>query len=91
MVLYFALFGYREHAANQSRKCSASRSNYRYDYRRVKISEAGILELNIKVNISRARVTINAYVHAWNERKFVEDAIWASPGVTEIVDNLRVA
>jgi osmotically-inducible protein OsmY len=44
----------------------------------------------IDLNISGGRVTISGDVHAWNERKLIEDAVWSSPGVTEVIDNLRV-
>lgn len=45
----------------------------------------------IKVEVDGSRVTLNGDVKAWYERKLVEDAVWAAPGVTQVTDNLRVA
>ncbi len=45
---------------------------------------------HIDLGISGGRVTITGDVHAWSERKLIEDAVWSSPGVTEVIDNLRV-
>jgi osmotically-inducible protein OsmY len=45
----------------------------------------------IKVDVSGGRVTLRGDVKAWYERKLVEDAVWAAPGVTDVIDNLRVA
>lgn len=52
---------------------------------------ADIEASNIKVDVDGGRVTLKGDVKAWHERKLVEDAVWAAPGVTEVVDNLRVA
>lgn len=46
---------------------------------------------HIDVDVVGGRVTLKGEVHAWGERKLVEDAVWASPGVTEVIDKLRVA
>lgn len=45
----------------------------------------------IKVDVDGSRVTLNGDVKAWYERKLVEDAVWAAPGVTQVTDNLRVS
>jgi osmotically-inducible protein OsmY len=45
----------------------------------------------IKVDVAGGRVTLKGDVKAWYERKLVEDAVWAAPGVTDVVDNLRVS
>ncbi|MGE0410212.1 MAG: BON domain-containing protein [Amphiplicatus sp.] len=45
----------------------------------------------VKFDVAGGRVTLRGDVKAWYERKLVEDAVWAAPGVTDVVDNLRVA
>lgn len=45
----------------------------------------------IKVDVDGGKVTLNGDVKAWYERKLVEDAVWAAPGVTQVTDNLRIA
>ncbi len=45
---------------------------------------------HVKVDVSGGKVTLSGNVKAWHERKLVEDAVWAAPGVTQVVDNLRV-
>ncbi len=44
----------------------------------------------IDIAVDRGTVTINGDVKAFYEKQVVEDAAWAAPGVTEVVDNLRV-
>lgn len=46
---------------------------------------------HITVNVDGSKVTLSGNVKAWYERKLVEDAVWAAPGVTSIQDNLHVA
>lgn len=45
----------------------------------------------IRVNVSGNKVTLEGKVKAWSERRLVEDAAWATPGVTAVVDHLGVA
>lgn len=45
----------------------------------------------IKVDVDGGKVTLSGDVKAWYERKLVEDAVWAAPGVTQVTDNLRIA
>lgn len=52
---------------------------------------ADVESSKINVDVAGGRVTLRGDVKAWYERKLVEDAVWAAPGVTEVVDNLRVA
>ncbi len=52
---------------------------------------ADIEASHVKVNVDGGRVTLKGDVKAWYERKIVEDAVWAAPGVTEVVDNLRIS
>ena len=46
---------------------------------------------HVQVDVSGGKVTLSGNVKAWYERKLVEDAVWSAPGVTQVVDNLRVA
>ncbi|MBK5911980.1 hypothetical protein CCR85_10815 [Rhodothalassium salexigens] len=46
---------------------------------------------NIKTLVEGGRVTLNGEVHSLYERDRIEDAVRLVPGVTEVVDNLRVA
>lgn len=46
---------------------------------------------HVKVDVAGGKVTLSGNVKAWYERKLVEDAVWAAPGVTQVVDNIRVA
>jgi osmotically-inducible protein OsmY len=46
---------------------------------------------NIAVTVFGGVVTLNGTVESLDEMERVEDAAWAAPGVTRVVDNLRVA
>lgn len=45
---------------------------------------------NIEVSAEGGRVTLSGTVNSWHERGLVETAAWTVPGVTEVVDNIRV-
>jgi len=45
----------------------------------------------IKVTVEGGKVTLDGQVAAWHERRTAEDAAWAVPGVTEVIDNLSVS
>lgn len=45
----------------------------------------------IKIDVDGGNVTLSGEVKAWYERKIIENAVWASPGVTGVTDNLRIA
>ena len=44
----------------------------------------------ISFDVNGGTVTISGDVQAFYEKELVEDAVWAAPGVTEVVDKLRV-
>lgn len=44
----------------------------------------------IRVDVAGNKVTLNGHVKAWSERKLVEQAAWATPGVTMVSDQLAV-
>lgn len=45
---------------------------------------------SISVDVAGSQVTLRGAVKAWHERKLVEDAAWAAPGVTQVIDALQV-
>jgi osmotically-inducible protein OsmY len=44
----------------------------------------------IRVEVNNDKVTLEGNVHAWNERFAAESAAWAVPGVSSVIDHLRV-
>ncbi len=44
----------------------------------------------IDIAVDGGKVTLSGNVKAFYEKELIEDAAWAAPGVTEVVDNLRV-
>lgn len=45
----------------------------------------------IRVSVSGGEVTLNGDVDSYYEMDLVEDAAWATEGVTRVIDNLRIA
>jgi osmotically-inducible protein OsmY len=45
----------------------------------------------IKIAVEGGRVTLSGSVKARNERRAAENAAWAIPSVTEVIDNLVVS
>lgn len=45
---------------------------------------------NIRVRTEGGKVILNGKASTWNERREVEKAVWSSPGVTEVEDNIAV-
>ncbi len=45
----------------------------------------------IKISVDGGKVTLSGKVKAWNERRTAENAAWAIPSVTEVIDNLVVS
>lgn len=44
----------------------------------------------ITVDVSGNKVTLKGSVKAWSERRLVEQAVWATPGVTTVSDQLKI-
>lgn len=44
----------------------------------------------IQVHTTGGKVVLEGKVHSWGEREDAESAVWAAPGVTEVVDRLVV-
>jgi osmotically-inducible protein OsmY len=51
---------------------------------------ADIESSRVRVDVDGGRVTLKGDVKAWYERKIIEDAAWAAPGVTDVVDEIRI-
>lgn len=45
----------------------------------------------IRVSVEGGKVSLSGKVRAWDDRRAAENAAWAIPGVTQVVDNLVVA
>ncbi len=45
---------------------------------------------NIRVRTEGGKVILNGKANTWNERREVEKAVWASPGVTDVEDNIAI-
>ncbi len=45
---------------------------------------------HVKIDVNGGTVIITGDVQAYYEKELIEDAVWAAPGVTEVVDQLRV-
>ena len=52
---------------------------------------ADVEAAKIAVIVSNGTVTLSGTVDSMAEMDRVEDAVWAAPGVIDVVDNLRVA
>lgn len=45
---------------------------------------------NVKVEVNGSKVTLRGTVHTWAEKDAAWRAAWAAPGVTEVVNEIRV-
>lgn len=45
----------------------------------------------IRVSVEGGKVSLSGKVRAWDDRRAAENAAWAIPSVTQVVDNLTVA
>jgi len=44
----------------------------------------------IEVKVTGGEVTLTGEVESWHERKLVEDAVWAAPGVSSVQDQIHI-
>jgi len=51
---------------------------------------AAIDAQRIKVTATGSKVTLNGTVRSWHEREQAERTAWSAPGVSEVVNNLKV-
>ena len=51
---------------------------------------ADVEAARIKVDTAGNKVTLKGNVNSWNERQVVEQAVWSSPGVTSVQDDLLI-
>lgn len=45
---------------------------------------------SVVVDVEGGQVRLSGKVHSWHDRKLIEDAIWAAPGVTSVKDEIRI-
>jgi len=55
------------------------------------LRHADVEASNVMVSVANGIVTLSGTVESMEEMDRVEDAAWAAPGVTRVIDNLRVA
>jgi len=58
--------------------------------RRALHRRASVNAENIRVRTEGGKVILNGRANTWNERREVEKAVWSSPGVTEVEDNIAI-
>ncbi|MHB1277824.1 MAG: BON domain-containing protein [Bacteroidia bacterium] len=44
----------------------------------------------VNVNVEGHRVVLSGTVQSWSEKRQAEEATWSAPGVTQVVDNLKL-
>ncbi|HVV92985.1 MAG TPA: BON domain-containing protein [Hyphomicrobiales bacterium] len=44
----------------------------------------------IRINVAGDKVTLEGKVRAWHEREMLETAVWAAPGVGQVIDRVTV-
>jgi osmotically-inducible protein OsmY len=44
----------------------------------------------VRVSVDGSKVVLNGEVHSQHDRRLIEDAAWAAPGVTAVVDQLSI-
>ena len=45
----------------------------------------------INVSVDGGKVSLSGKIHNWSDRRAAENAAWAMPSVTQVIDNLTVA
>ena len=55
------------------------------------LRHAGVEASRVAVAVASGTVTLTGSVESIEEMDRVEDAVWAAPGVSKVIDNLRVA
>jgi osmotically-inducible protein OsmY len=71
-------------------KNRVSKSNIKQRIEDALTRNAEIEAKGIMVSISEGKVTLDGKVDHWHDRKIAENAAWAAPGVTSVVDNLII-
>ena len=46
---------------------------------------------NFDVSVSGSTTTLRGSVHSWSERNAAQGAAWAAPGITMVVNKIRVS
>ena len=53
--------------------------------------QADLDSKGVRISVDGGKVTLDGHVHAWHERRAAERAAWAAPGVSQVIDRVRVA
>ena len=51
---------------------------------------ANVEASKVRVTVAEGKVTLDGTVDAYRERELIEDAVWATAGVKQVIDNLDV-
>ena len=51
---------------------------------------ANVEAAKVQVTVADGKVTLDGTIDAYHERELIEDAVWATAGVKQVVDNLSV-
>lgn len=57
------------------------------------LREAVLKELQAETGLDASQVSVDVrhgMVRSWHERRLIEEAVWAAPGVTAVEDHIRV-
>lgn len=52
---------------------------------------ANVEASKVRVSVADGKVTLDGVIDAYHERELIEDAVWATAGVKQVVDNLTVS
>lgn len=69
----------------------ASRVLVKEDIKRALERNADVEAANVEVLTSGHKITLRGKAGSWHEKGLIEKAAWASPGVTEVVDEIEIA
>jgi osmotically-inducible protein OsmY len=68
----------------------ASSTDVKREITRALHRHANVEASHVEVTVEGSRVTLRGMVKSFPEKRLVEDAAWAVPGVTEVMDDLHV-
>lgn len=46
---------------------------------------------DVHVEVRDSDVTLSGTVHSWSERELAASSAWSAPGVSRVIDNIRIA
>jgi len=72
-------------------KPKATPADIQLKIKKALLRHADVEASNVTVTVTNGIVTLNGTVESMEEMDRIEDAAWTAPGVTKVIDNLRVA